>query len=256
MNLNFLKIFVIISILEIPFLSFSQYDIYGDTITQISTINSLMSANYDSDIKISQVKKYGDFGLGSVNALDGELILLDKKYYVITIDGKISDVDDQNTTPYLTATFFDDDIVFDIKDASLDILKKTVNEKLKKNYFFAIKVVGEFDYVKTRSIKPKKPYPPLVDVIKEQNVFEMNNIKGTLVGFYSPEFISGITPAGYHIHFLSDDKTGAGHLLECKIRNAKVFMDFSDNLNLKLPGNFKPGTDNPDDVKKVEQDRK
>ena len=41
--------------------------------------------------------------------------------------------------------------------------------------------------------------------------------------------------AGYHFHFLTDDKKGGGHLLECQMVSGILEIDYSYGLNLVLP---------------------
>ena len=80
-----------------------------------------------------------------------------------------------------------------------------------KNIFHAVKLEGTFDYVKARSVTgQQKPYPPLVEVTANQPIFEFKDVKGTIVGFYSPDYVEGskINVPGYHLHFRSGKMTG------------------------------------------------
>jgi acetolactate decarboxylase len=87
-----------------------------------------------------------------------------------------------------------------------------------ENIFYAIKIEGTFKYIKTRSVpKQNKPYPPLVEVVKNQPTFEFHNVKGTIVGFRCPSYVEGINVPGYHLHFITGDKKAGGHLLECHL---------------------------------------
>ncbi len=46
----------------------------------------------------------------------------------------------------------------------------------------------------------------MADAVKNQPVFEYNNIEGYIVGFRCPEFVEGLNVPGYHFHFVSKDK--------------------------------------------------
>ena len=84
-----------------------------------------------------------------------------------------------------------------------------------KTCFYAVMIQGEFSYVKTRSVPAQeKPYPPLAEVTKNQPTFEFTDVTGTMVGFRCPPYVTGINVPGYHLHFLTDDRTAGGHLLE------------------------------------------
>ena len=104
------------------------------------------------------------------------------------------------------------------------------------NVFVAVKIKGTFEYIKTRSVPAqKKPYPLLSEIIKIQPIFERQQIKGTLVGFRTPSFSAGLNPVGYHLHFLSEDKSMGGHLLEMHPLNVTCEIMVIDELFIKLP---------------------
>jgi acetolactate decarboxylase len=104
------------------------------------------------------------------------------------------------------------------------------------NFPYAVKVTGKFSYVKTRSVpRQSKPYPPLAQVAKKQAVFEFRDVDGVIVGFYLPQYLAGINLAGYHCHFLTADRTAGGHLLDCRIKQAKVELTQLEDFRLRLP---------------------
>jgi len=104
------------------------------------------------------------------------------------------------------------------------------------NIIYAIKIEGLFEYVRTRSVPAQeKPYPPLAEVVKTQPEFEFHNEKGTLVGFRLPEYLSGINVPKYHLHFITEDKKGGGHLLECETAKIQIGIDFTEKLFVSLP---------------------
>ncbi|MCE1253502.1 MAG: acetolactate decarboxylase [Anaerolineae bacterium] len=230
-----------------------------ETLYQTSTLNSLMAGNYDGVETISDVLKHGDTGLGTFDKLDGEMIVLDGKVYQVKSTGKVESPDSSIKTPFMAVTHFDADInqqTGPIND--LDTLKKELDQLiLKKDRFYAIRINGQFDAVQVRSVPPQeKPYPVLSDVTKNQPVFDYTNIKGTLVGFWCPEYVGGINAPGYHLHFISDDRSKGGHLLAVKINNATITLDETANFEMEL-GNNNQQTGNISDIQseieKVEQ---
>lgn len=79
------------------------------------------------------------------------------------------------------------------------------------NIIYAVKITGDFLYVKTRSVpKQLKPYPRLIEVTKNQPTFEMKNVKGIIMGYWLPEYLGGVNMAGFHFHFLTNDKKEEG----------------------------------------------
>jgi acetolactate decarboxylase len=215
-----------------------QYSEEQDTLTQVSTIEAILNGSYDGEISYKEIKKYGDFGIGTFNALDGEMVAFDGNFYQVKADGKVYTVPDKAKTPFAVVTFFEPDLKLKLKrKIDLEKLKTLIDKELPtRNIFYAIRVDGTFDYIKTRSVpRQKKPYPPLEEVTKDQLVFEFKNIKGTLVGFYCPSFAKGINVAGYHFHFLTEDKSGGGHVLEFKLKKGVLSLDDTSKLYLILP---------------------
>jgi len=209
-----------------------------DGLFQTSTIGALMAGDYDGVMSFGELGGNGDFGLGTFNELDGEMIALDGIFYQVKSDGKAVIVPDSAKTPFATVTFFEQD-----RTATLNkrIDCKKLEEYLESmfptgNIFYAIKIDGSFGSVKTRSVpKQKKPYPPLTDAVKEESIFELKNVNGTLVGFWTPDYAAGISPAGFHFHFITDSKEAGGHVLDCTVNKVKIELDELRDLQLSLP---------------------
>ena len=211
---------------------------HEDVLFQTSTINALLEGIYDGEMTCQRLKQYGDLGIGTFNDLDGEMIGLEGKFYQIKADGKAYLAEGSMRTPFAVVTFFESDKAV-LLDKSLDYgqLKPYVDSVLPtKNIFYALRIEGSFDYVKTRSVpRQNKPYPPLVEVVKNQPTFEFHNLKGTIVGFRCPGYVKGINVPGYHLHFISEDRKIGGHLLECRVRNVRIGIDYTSEFHLTLP---------------------
>ncbi|MCX6993469.1 MAG: acetolactate decarboxylase [Kiritimatiellaeota bacterium] len=209
-----------------------------DTIYQTAPIDALLVGVYDGDYAVGDLKQHGDMGVGTLNALDGELVCVDGRMFQVRVDGKVYPVPDSALTPFAVMTWLDRDIVLKAVSAtSLDEFCRIMDRSLPSaNLFFAFRADGEFDYVRTRSVsKQQKPYRPLVEVAKEQAVFEFKHVKGTLVGFRCPAFVKGINVPGYHLHFLTEDRQGGGHVLDLRVTGLDVALDPSDSIYLALP---------------------
>lgn len=210
----------------------------NDVIFQTSTINALLEGVYDGEIAYQDIGKHGSFGIGTFNGLDGEMIGVDGNFYQIKADGMVYPVDGSMKTPFAVVTSFEPDETA-VLDAAADY--KQLEEYLDsliptESIFYAIRITGDFEYIKTRSVpKQKKPYPKLVEVVKNQPTFELSNVKGTMVGFRCPVYVEGINVPGYHIHFITEDKKAGGHLLECKMKNVNVEIDYTSAFYMALP---------------------
>jgi acetolactate decarboxylase len=210
----------------------------NDILFQVSTLGALQEGVYDGVVALKELKSHGDFGIGTFDGLDGEMTELNGKFYRIRADGKVYQADDAEKTPYAVVTNFETDKKLNIdKPVDYRQLQELILARLpSQNILYALKIIGNFQYVKTRSVpKQSKPYPRLVEVTKNQPTFEMKNVKGTVMGYWLPEYLNGVNMAGFHFHFLTDDRQGGGHLLEILMTDGTVEIDYSYGIKLILP---------------------
>ena len=208
-----------------------------DTLYQVSTIDALLKASYDGDTDIKSLKRHGDFGLGTFNNLDGEMLLLDGTFYQIKSDGQVYEASPETKTPFACVTFFDAKETF-VMESGTNSAKfaKDSSMYFLPNYFYAVKIEGTFKMIKARSVPAQtKPYPLLAEVVKTQPVFEFKDVKGTLAGFFTPYFFKGINVPGTHLHFISDDRKSGGHVLDFEITEGFLKTDKTTNIFLSLP---------------------
>ena len=237
------SVFCLLTTVQLPFLvlillAATAQAAGRDTIYQTAPIDALMAGVYDGDYPVGDLKQHGDIGVGTLNALDGELVCVDGQMFQVRVDGEVCPVPDSARTPFTIVTWLDRDIALKAVSAtSLDEFCRIMDRSLPSlNLFFAIRADGEFAYVKTRSVpKQAKPYRPLVEVAEQQAVFEFKRVKGTLVGFRCPSFVKGINVPGYHFHFLTDDRKSGGHVLDLRATGLDVVLDPSDSIYLALP---------------------
>jgi acetolactate decarboxylase len=210
-----------------------------ETLYQASTIDALMLGVYDGVRPVSELKKHGDFGIGTFDGLDGEMIVLDGKVYQAKADGRVYLVIDNATTPFAMVTIFDRD--FSLTTGQLmnfSVFSKDMSVRLpSQNMIYAVRAHGTFPWMKVRAIPAQqKPYPTLTDAAKNQSVYTYTNTTGTLVGVYMPLFFDGLNVPGYHLHFLSDDHQTGGHILDFVVpANTTVEYDITPKFEMLLP---------------------
>jgi len=205
---------------------------------QTSTLQALMAGVYDGDLTYQELARHGDFGLGTFDALDGEMIALDGAFYQIRADGRVYPVAGAMKTPFAEVTFFKADRTHTIEmPMNLRQLLDYVDKLLPSpNLPYAIRIDGVFTSVKTRSIpRQQKPYPPLAAAAEKQAVFELAGVKGVIVAFRHPAYLAGINMPGYHCHFITADRRAGGHLLDCRVEGATVAVAALPNFHLRLP---------------------
>jgi len=209
-----------------------------DTITQVSTIAAILAGAYDGTMICKELISYGDFGIGTFNGLDGEMVLLNGNLLQIRADGKVHTPALNVTTPFASVVKFNADLRINMNHGvDFPGLEKSVNEAVdNSNIFCAVKVKGHFTNIKTRSVPAQtKPYPPLTEVTVNQPIVNLENITGTLVGFRIPDYVKGIGVPGYHLHFISDDLKSGGHVLEFVLAKGIAEIDICNRFLLILP---------------------
>lgn len=208
-----------------------------ETLFQVATINSLLAGNYDGFMTFGELKEHGNVGIGTFNALDGELVMIDNKVYKVKASGEVVEVSDADTTPFAAVTYFDEDATQTLNNiASLDALKTELDKLMvDKEAFYVFRIDGTFNTIKARSVPSQvKPYPVLSEAVKNQSIFEYQNISGTLVGLWCPDYIGGVNVPGYHFHFIADDRSKGGHLLDVSFSQAEAFMDTTAGFNMTV----------------------
>ena len=246
-----------------PALASEPVDTAREVIQQVSLLQGLTFGDYYGSIPVSRLKELGDTGIGTFNALNGELIMLDGVVYRAAHDGTIEVVPDEETIPFANVTFFDTDAEMELKDiANVNALKEQLDKKVQetgKNRFYMIKAEGNFASMQVRSELPQtEPYKPLAKVLEtDQTFFDYQDINGTVVGLYCPEYMNDINAVGWHFHFISDDRTAGGHVLDLSTEAVEVTLDCTDGFAMTVPDNemfheLDLTVDQSDDIKKVE----
>lgn len=254
-----IAIIMLIAIMSLPVCARMPKE--NDTIYQVSTIDALMYGLYDGVSSIGDLKRHGDTGIGTFDALDGEMVVVDGKVFKVTSDGAARMAADAETTPFAAVTHFDKDISRRITgDMDMSALSALIDSLIpSKNLFYAIRIDGVFSVMKTRSVpRQQKPYRKLIQVVAEQPVFDFENVRGTVVGFRCPYYVKGSNVPGYHLHFLNDQRSKGGHVLALLIKDAVVHIDTSAQLRVVLPetGEFLKAEIDPgavSDLDKVEK---
>ncbi|WP_345977821.1 acetolactate decarboxylase [Sulfurimonas sp. HSL3-7] len=200
-------------------------------------VNALVEGLYEENIPFTEVKRHGDFGLGTFDDLDGEMVMLGGRIYQITADGEASEVSEGLHTPFAVVTFFEPTFstAFDEAMAYETFLKHLESLLPSPNLFYAIRVTGRFSHVKARSVAKQHNYRPLDEAAHEQHTFDFEDAEGCLAGFFTPAFMASLNVPGLHLHFLTSDRRRGGHLLSCRPETVIVEIQVIHALELSLP---------------------
>lgn len=205
---------------------------------QASTFSALSDGVYDGDFTYQELMKRGNFGLGTFNGTDGEMIALDGQFYQTTYQGKVKPVSPKQKTPFAAVVFFRSAFSAETKNVkTLQTLCKFLEGFIQqKNTPHAICITGKFRHISLRNLHEQKPpYRPLSETSKEQHLFEAQSITGTLVGFYFPKYLDGINVNRCHFHFIDAKKETGGHVLDVAIDSAKCEFQPCDTFTISLP---------------------
>ncbi|MBB5397004.1 acetolactate decarboxylase [Mucilaginibacter sp. AK015] len=236
----------------------------NNTLYTAGHASAFIGGLYDAFYPYTKVLKHGDFGLGAPDKLDGEVLVLDGKIYQTQSTGRTFEVKATELTPFTVVNFFKAQrTVQNDKELTKNDLFLYLDSLLSnKNGIYAIKITGNFNFIKTRAFPPvKKPYVPLADMLPLQHFFTFENVKGTLVGYRIPAYMDGPNITGYHFHFLSDDKKGGGHIIDLTTGSVTIEIDELDSFMVDIPqtpafNNFDFKKDRSEEVKRVENGKK
>jgi acetolactate decarboxylase len=209
-----------------------------ETLYQVSTLSALIDGLYQPATTVGALKGQGDTGIGTFAALDGEMVILDDVVYQVLSDGSVTKPADAVGSPFAAVTTFAADKTVSLANvADYVALQKRLDAELSGvNHIYAVRIEGHFDAVRTRSVpKQSEPYTPLLEVTAKQPEFEFKDVDGVLVGFWCPAWVGQINVPGYHLHFLTADHSGGGHVLEVSVASATAELDETPVFDLTLP---------------------
>jgi len=204
---------------------------------QVSTATALVEGIYQGAVQVAALREHGDLGLGTFEGLDGEMVVVDGHFFQVRSDGSVREVQDNVLSPFAAVTAFSPDQSITLDNCpDLSYLTSQFDAlRQSDNFFFALRVDGTFDYIHARAMRRTKEGVPLVQAAAIQPEFEFNNISGTLVGFWTPEYAKSLNVPGYHLHFISGDRTRGGHVLQCRGKKLRLQIQREGDYHIVLP---------------------
>lgn len=223
--------------------SMRHADLHGEreshVLFQASTIGALLDGAFEGDLSFRELAEHGDFGLGTLNHLDGEMIAIEGEFFRADVDGNVTRIDPGKRTPFAVVTSFEAGVDERLPDKQLsheDLLARLDELVPAGASSCAVRLDGRFDLVRARSVpRQEPPYRPLTEVVADQHVFELRDVEGTMLGFRFPAYVEGIEVAGYHLHFIGADRRRGGHVHDSRSRRLRVRLDPSNDLHVELP---------------------
>jgi acetolactate decarboxylase len=207
------------------------------TLFQVSTSGALIEGVSDGAVTVAELALHGDFGLGTFANFDGEMVILDGVVYQVLRNGAVSVADPRELVPFAVATEFTPERRFEINHISslVDLMVQLDECRNTDNQFFAARLSGTFDYVQTRTVCKSDHNDSLVEVVAHQAVFDLQQVEGDLVGFWSPAYVKSVNVSGWHFHFLTADRAAGGHVLECRAASLQAEVQHLSDFRMAIP---------------------
>jgi acetolactate decarboxylase len=204
---------------------------------QISTSAALVQGVYQGAVSSRVMLANGDFGLGTFEHLDGEMVVLEGNIYQVHSDGSVEHRQGDFAVPFAVVSKFQPDESFAIPAvSSLQDLKTACDSHRESdNLFFGLRIDGIFDRIHARAAKAASEGKGLLAATQSQAEFHFNDIEGTLICIWSPQYSSSFSVPGYHFHFIAKDRSRGGHVLDCSAKSLRGEIQVLSEYDVRLP---------------------
>ena len=209
---------------------------------QVSTLQALALGYSRAVITVDKLLQEGDTGLGTFEDVNGEMIVMDGNCYRADQNGNVSVVAPETGVPFATVAKLYGEQQFQLENmpditAIRTELTRKIEEVFGLNSMHIVRIDGEFEKVDARSEAPYRSHHiTLKEVLSQtQEAFIFENIRGSLVGVYFPDYMDGINMPGWHLHFLSEDRSKGGHVFDVSLREGEAKVDKITNIYINLP---------------------
>lgn len=207
------------------------------TVFQISTTNALIDGVQNKAVTVGDLRAHGDFGLGTFAEFAGEMVVIDGEFICVPGVGLPHKAQESDPVPFAVISTFHADTTSGSGQVSAfsELASKLDALRGSDNYFYAVRVDGDFARVHTRAVCPVEPGVGLAQAAQSQAEFQFENVTGSIVGFWFPAFTGTLNVVGWHLHFISDDRLGGGHLLDLAADDLKIKLQTMEDLHVALP---------------------
>lgn len=257
---------------------------------QVATLQSLMTGYTRSVITVGELLQHGDTGLGTFEDVNGEMIVAGGHCYKAMEDGSVIEASPDEGVPFASVACLayekyaagksgseetDAEVrstaagrSFDLGSMpDIDSLKNELDLKVEEwfglNSMHVVRIDGDFDEISARSESPlRTQHISLKKILSgTQKEFHFDNVSGTIVCIYYPDYMKGINAPGWHLHFISEGRTMGGHVFDLAMKRGTAVMNKISAIEIQLPKSpafdtYSLADDSGADIKAVEQGKK
>ena len=205
---------------------------------QLQLAHVLLDGGYEGVATLAEALAGGDHGLGTVDRLDGELVIVDGEPWRVDWHGAATLMPLDTRTPFVVVSTLDSPRTMRVQDASRDeviaMIESLVDDP---GAVVSIRLEGSFSSVLVRSVPPQAPpFRPYTEVCATDEVrWTHAPFHGVFVGFRFPDLQPGATIPGLHLHGLDRFRTTGGHNHDLQVRDAVLSVGISRDVVMHLP---------------------
>jgi acetolactate decarboxylase len=205
---------------------------------QLQLAHVLLDGGYDGVATLEEALAGGDHGLGTVDRLDGELVVVDGEPWRVDWHGVAELLPLSTRTPFVVVSTLEAPRTLRLRDASRADVAAAVEDLVDDpGAVVSVRLEGSFTSVLVRSVPPQDPpYRPYLEVCATDEVrWEHRPFEGVFVGFRFPDLEPGATIPGLHLHGLDRDRTTGGHNHDLQVADAVLSVGVSRDVVMHLP---------------------
>lgn len=214
-----------------------------EPVYQVSTLQSLIMGNYYGSCDVATLLDNGDLGIGTFDAVAGELIVIDGHCYRILGDGSAVEAAMTDMTPFASVAWMTDgDQVRFGAMPTIESLKEALDDRVEllgTNSIYVVRIDGHFRRVAARTeLRQEEPYKTFAEVLKtDERRFTFEDLDGTLICFYFPNYMEGVNTPSWHMHFISADRKRGGHVFDIDMESGRATINRTDRFVMDIPHN-------------------
>lgn len=209
-----------------------------DATHQLQLAHVLLDGGYDGVATLAEALAQGDHGLGTVDRLDGELVVVDGQPWRVDWHGRATLMPLQTRTPFVVVSTMSNPRTTRLRDVDRQGVVAAVADLADDpGAVVCVRLEGSFRRVLVRSVPPQNPpYRPYAQVCATDEVrWQHAPFYGVFVGFSFPDLQAGATIPGLHLHGLDRLRTTGGHNHELEVKDALLSVATSHDVVMTLP---------------------